>query len=335
MGGYCRLDGGITVTDLSSDASKGDIGEFGMIVLTPDTAELRLCAPILERLRNRLNATIMGAIPHQYTPSDVLVTYRDRATHKRNSEPVSSTFIAGDFFALGPSLMVFLWRPLDLSGRELQADIAASKGPSAYGMASPDDLRSLSPVCDRCLSLVHSPDTRADFEFELKRVLGIEAARLYIKGIPSAVTASDLSFIFDRRELQSQGHPLSPLFYLFQAAPMLGGVYPRTDSNEHFRERCKSLLDLIRCRLPELIRQPPAQAWRSVLEFAAPFNALSKLAELQEHSTLFAALALACSPEEFGTPELMSLCDAARLCGVGMPPWDVHRLNLILRFHRS
>lgn len=151
-------------------------GRLGLLTATPDLVAAGLMPALVERLAID-GLRPLAALPHVYSPAETFMMYNGKPTHPRSDRArIHSNWLAPRLFTGGVSLVIVL--RADTAHKDgTQARLCAIKGSSRRGQASAAQLRSLSPSCDRSLSLVHCPDDDTSVMHELRLLFGSALAR--------------------------------------------------------------------------------------------------------------------------------------------------------------
>jgi hypothetical protein len=143
---------------------------IGILTATPDLVAQQLALPLIARLR-AAGLTVAAVLPHVFTTAESFMLYRGQSTHPRSdASRLYSQWLSPRMFTGGGSLVLLLgWNADD---RPVQQVIRELKGKSDWKHARPEQLRSISPLCDRSMSLIHSPDDEEGMHHELALLFG-------------------------------------------------------------------------------------------------------------------------------------------------------------------
>lgn len=149
---------------------------LGLITATPDLVSQGLVLALLDRLADH-GLRPLSAIPHIFTAAETFMLYSGKSTHPRSERTqLHSGWLAPRLFMGGISLIILLRSDTEVTGG-VQSYLCDIKGASRAGAATRNQLRGLSPSCDRNLSLVHCPDDEAGVVHELRLIFGKSFAR--------------------------------------------------------------------------------------------------------------------------------------------------------------
>lgn len=145
-------------------------GRLAILTATPDLIAQRLVVPLMQRLsQNGIEA--VAALPRVFSEPEAFMLYRGSPTHPRDEmSRLHSNWLMPRLFTGGQSLTLFLRG--DSGGQDLQEFVREMKGRSQLLAPRAEQLRGLSSLCDRNLSLVHSPDDDQGMEYEASLLFG-------------------------------------------------------------------------------------------------------------------------------------------------------------------
>lgn len=305
---------------------------LGMLVLTPDAAELGLTRPILCRAVQQTGSSVMGALLHRYTAYDTLITYRNRTSTPRTSKRDASLLIR-ELFNQGPCLVaIFKRQSGDDASSDLQRDLARVKGPSPFGKASQEQIRSVSKICDRTLSLVHSPDDAEGFLFELGSLTHCDP-RSFLKAANSNPPSIDeLDTVFSATRGLDGSNPVDVVLRLIRDFCILCRMDLRNSSGPSKSLPWLGQLDQV---LRQFCSESVSDTWDACMTLVPKLSELAASLSVLTHKRLAWLLTLACQPAEFGKAEAIALGELARGSGLRWSSWDQHRLSILVEFHRE
>jgi hypothetical protein len=318
---------------------------YAVLTATPDLVQQHLLPRLLQMLLDH-QIDVVAAIPRVFTAADAVMLYDGHITHKSEEPRTHSGWLAPRLFAAGPSLMLVLRSRT--AGEALVARVAALKGRSRIGQYRSDQMRGLSRITDRSLSLVHSPDDFAGVLHELGLFAGTRGIAAVFEEQRGALAKAVLEAILPSTTLASEPNPFDILpRVMAQAAAMCACAALNSP-----HEALSLLHELQACRR-ELGRFPIDSAlelalWRLLAPLQGHVDALFKaerdkldwnwpaqdLRHALKRLELLSVLRRSCSPRDFDLQESNALADALRACHLPPAPWDEHRLDLIAAYHR-
>jgi hypothetical protein len=130
-----------------------------------------------ERNLEFLKINILGATPIQMEGYHQARIYNRNHTKALERGRLDGNWLGTDFFALDMSLLIFL--ESSITDCDLTSELAKRKGASPYGWRLPEELRSISPISNRCFSLLHTWDCKEEVVQDIKEIINIDATSLF------------------------------------------------------------------------------------------------------------------------------------------------------------
>jgi Nucleoside diphosphate kinase len=320
--------------------------QIGVLTATPDLLAQHLVLPLVARLR-ALHLTVAAAVPHVFTTAEAFMLYRGASTHPRtDTSRLYSQWLSPRMFTGGGSLVLLLrWNADD---RPVQQVIRELKGKSDWKHPLPEQLRAISPLCDRSMSLIHSPDDEEGMAHELSLLFGpsMVASVASLAAAPVELHDRVLDAAFappnpDEGPLAALPRLLQRVAALFAADPQSGvGV----EDVSTFLSAADGMRATLRASPPDLAE---AVLWNGMTALAGAAAAISvrvHASPLLEHDVrgyrracirrVLARMVEQCCRDPHADPLLGELL-AQALSDLGAPMgyWEQQQLYVTLAYH--
>ncbi len=321
------------------------VSQYGALLLTPDFAPQNLTKDLF-RWFDRWHSFPCAVVCHRFTPAETTLLYAGRITHRSRKGRMHSGWLSPRLYAMGTSILIVL-KTTDRT-QPLQPQIKNAKGISRYGEHTAGDLRGMSKIADRCLSLVHTPDNYDGFFHSLDLVMGNEGTKTILEDDLEAVTEEQFAAIVPKAGLVDEPHPFELLFRLIlQGVAVLIGD-PRVKISRTLLTDVFERVGKERTRLATLSGQPlEGEAWKSLCGIGPELGTLAahqfklndqfaswtKLKIDQSRLELCRVLQEMCNREAFDTRLSFDIVETFRRNQIELDPWDVQRLHVLAAFH--
>jgi len=311
-------------------------GTMSIVTLTPDFREQHLARRLLRRLTDD-GFDVVAAVPATFSLADMKRLYTGGATHARTGADRRVDFISQRLFTLGPSIVLVCIS----SQKDGQAKLAGIKGRSDFDLRSGIELRSLSMIADRAVSLIHCPDHADGARHELSERFD-EAELTALERTAQPIDPDLFASLADARDVREETHPAELPLRLAMVA--LGVAHGTALLFERYAE----LYDLSKAAMRMVARCQPdgpvAQGWMQLTEAGPTFRAIARLYhdEVQARpestrATNFLTVArLAerlCAPQSFNISRAIAFANALRTLGCPVSDLEEHRLSALAAFH--
>jgi hypothetical protein len=322
-----------------------ELARWGLIVLLPDMMRQDVWSPLGERLA-LLDVGIQGATVCR--PAADIVARLYAGNHRRSAERgrIDGSWLGRSLFNMDQSIPLLLRTAVE--GLNLSETLHEWKGPSTYGARRPGDLRSVSPMADRCASLFHTPDDIDDFVASVRLLFGGNA----LEAVVSGRSARPVSFsqVRDLRARVDEAVDTSPydivMRTLLRALTLLAvdahlvpeAALAHVAERVHgARERLHALhgtdlQDAMRDALSDFADVADLPPPRLAVDDVDPVGRTELTLLLHRRSELLQAVSILVAPDRWDARLALVISDIFQANGFGLDDWERHRLTTAITF---
>jgi len=326
---------------------------IALLTATPDL----VAGGLLPELASRLAANgfqVAAALPFVFSDAQSFMLYAGKVTHIRSEQgKLHASWLSPRLFSGGVSVVLILRVDTEAEGLHAQQRLCLLKGGSRWGEAGADQLRGISPGCDRSLSFVHSPDDFCGVLHELQLLFGRDLAdwaqsaeALGRTAVPSTwlplLAPAAPTTILSTRSLLAWPWAVQRALAIIAADPLsavdIAKVIDAFNKTENIGEEISSataLQDATRIvwsKLAEL-RSGLAEIHQQVMIHLNGADDPISFSRAAARATLSRALVAICEMRPIDPRASLLLFDAFTRIGSPLSHWEAQRLHLGAAYH--
>ena len=324
------------------------LGRYADLILTPDLLAQGLMPSFLEWVDSKWDAEIVVANALLLDHAQMTGLYAGRTTHHRSRRRANSFWLSPRLYSMAPVLFVVL-RSRNPDEQDLQSKVRDAKGKSGYSEHPAGSFRSISPVSDRCLSLMHSADDYEGFLHEGELLVSREGIIRSMDPDRVPLQAVEVTALTGYPPFPIDPHPFQLLYRLVERglAQLIGdplSPLPQPSVREIARD-----VRTLRGAVEGLATRPVTaeEAWEPLRERAPRLEAmadgfdrlqrrdggLSWTGHRNARMELCLAMAALCDATTLTARSIFSIVDVFRRNGIPLNDWEEQRLFVLGVFH--
>jgi hypothetical protein len=312
------------------------VSSYGLMLLLPDLVRSESTWESMVRRLRPLRLEVAAITPLMLRSEQYAALYADSVVKEHNRGRPGAAWLGQQLVSLDMSVPLLVRTPLPI---DLCAVLTEWKGSSGYGMRHAGDLRECGPVSDRCVSLIHTPDSQAELRKDLSVLYGERLATCLLHGEKRrTVPLNEVLTLRSYVDASNEPHPYDLILRCVLRVRALVCYDARVEVSLEGGTRCLARITAIRDKLWSMRgRDVIAALADSLREMAdalpAPDTPMTgSFTLVLRRRELLARIHQLCDLAAWGSGLASQLIEAFQSNELYLDQWEQHRLTAALTF---